>query len=110
MPEHDSQGKEAIMLSPMRLPISFKILAVSCGFEHTLLLNDKYQIYGFGKNNNGQLFPKDKKVKFIAMPTLLDFDQPVSEITASTRGSFFITRSKEVYAQGSNKNLELGLQ
>ncbi|TNV77407.1 hypothetical protein FGO68_gene1617 [Halteria grandinella] len=107
--DYNSALKEEIICNPIEIHLQIRVISVSCGFEHTLFLDDEGKVHGFGKNNHGQLIPNDKKLKAISQPTFINLEKPVQFIAASTRGSFFITKSLQVYVQGSNKNLELGL-
>lgn len=54
--EHITEGssnKELLIVKPISIPFKHKILNISCGFEHTLLLAQDNCVYAFGKNNNG---------------------------------------------------------
>lgn len=50
-----TNGKELISSVPIPITMKEIVTSVSCGFEHTLLLTESHLVYGFGKNNQGQL-------------------------------------------------------
>lgn len=50
-----TNGKELISSVPIHIMLKDKVTAVSCGFEHTLLLTESSCVFGLGRNNQGQL-------------------------------------------------------
>ncbi|CDW87729.1 rcc1 and btb domain-containing protein [Stylonychia lemnae] len=104
-----SKGKEICMSIPRQIQIDNKVQKVSCGFEHTLIMNE-FQIFSFGKNNYGQL-GQSAWVKYQEIPVLVKFDegQKFKEISAGVRSSYVISQDNDVFAFGSNKFYELGL-
>ena len=47
--------KEHIILTPTPVSLPFKIVSISCGFSHTIALDDGGGVWTQGKGTSGQL-------------------------------------------------------
>ena len=92
---------------PVRLPFKLEVLQVSCGFEHSLILGQDHRVYGFGKNQHGQLGLSDL-AKYLAKPSILEVIGDVKYVKAGIMGSYLVTKEGKLYSTGSNKKGEIG--
>jgi alpha-tubulin suppressor-like RCC1 family protein len=83
-----------------------KILAISAGGEHSLILNSRGQVFSFGKNDRGQLGLGDQIDRSI--PTLIDLPDIVA-ISAGGEHSLFLNSQGQVFGCGNGRWGRLGL-
>lgn len=87
-----------------------KILQISLGSNHTLVLEDNGVLWGFGSNKYGQLgigSLDEKKVK----PQILPFwkDKKIKQISCGSWHSMVILENGECYSFGRGEDGQLGL-
>lgn len=82
------------------------ITRLSTGAHHSLILNDKHEIYAFGDNAFGQLGLNDNNNRIV--PTLIP---DMCNITEMSCGALFslVSDDAKIYGFGNNNNKELGL-
>lgn len=111
--------------------IDTKVVDVSCGYQHSLILDSDGTVYGAGKNNKYQL-GKDKKAKdeggeimdkyghfspIGGFNVLADadrekgktFNEPIVQMKAGKQHSLFLSSSGTVYSLGFNLHGQTGL-
>eukprot|EP00094_Tigriopus_californicus_P010528 TCALIF_10156-PA protein Name:"Similar to MYCBP2 E3 ubiquitin-protein ligase MYCBP2 (Homo sapiens)" AED:0.02 eAED:0.04 QI:14/0.77/0.5/1/0.88/0.8/10/0/4914 len=88
------------------LPSRVKIVQISCGLHHTLLLSSNGDVFAFGSNTHGQLgvgdfIPRGKPTKLI-LPT------KIAQVTAGGYHSVLLSTSGEVLTFGLHQKGQLG--
>ena len=74
-----------------------KIIQVSCGFKHVVILSEKNKVYGWGNNSFCQLYsPKKKKANLVK----LNCDKKILQISAGFRSTFLLDDKNEIYFFG----------
>ncbi len=85
------------------MPISEKIVQLSCGMEHCIAKTSLRKVYTWGSNSNGQLgLGHFKRVK---KPKMLDFFKNtivVEQVAASAMGCIVLDSNSRLYWWGSN--------
>lgn len=116
-----SHGNMIYLNRPKKITdLSQKIIQISAGEAHSLALNDKGEVYGWGFNSNGQLgigWCEDSfeagigllKSK-VSKPQLIDTISQVDSIQCGKIFTMFITKEKEIYACGGNDVNQLGIE
>ena len=98
-------GKLSVTLHEVQT--CFKILKVSCGNYHTLLLSNDGQVFSFGSNYHGQLGVGDTRRKVgpqvIPLPNV-----KIVQIAAGANHSVLRSQEGLVYTFGSNRQDQLG--
>ncbi|KAL9652086.1 hypothetical protein ABK040_015887 [Willaertia magna] len=93
---------------------------ISCGYEHTIILNDENQLFGSGCNYDGQLgFEEDNnrivkgftkiKLPIELLNDLLNCKEKIEKLICDFNNSAIITKSGKLFLCGSNANQMLGL-
>jgi len=85
---------------------SLTVKKVVAGDWHTFLLTDDNKLYGFGRNDKGQLGNRDLGT-FVNTPTLIDDD--VYRVFAGVGNSAYIKNNGKVFVCGRNINGQLGI-
>ena len=82
--------------------VNGRIVDVSCGNQHSLLLTDQGQVYAFGRNMDGQLGINSRKES--KLPTLVTAlsDDIVCQIACGGDYSLALCESGTVFAWGNN--------
>ena len=94
--------------SPVKVPTLKEIQLVSCGSEHTLVVNVKGDILGFGNNERGQLgMGKDCEVYFEPKP--IDNFKDIRYICCGVSSSIAKDKQGRVWVFGDNSDGKLGL-
>src|SRR5205807_2135690 len=91
-----------------QLPIAEKVVAVSAGGYHSLILTAQGQLYGCGWNENGQL-GLGTDVANQRTWCQLPIAEKVVAVSAGTYHSLILTAQSQLYGCGSNGNGRLGL-
>ncbi len=101
-----------------------KIVDISCGNFHTMVVSSFGDVYSFGWNTNGQLGLKKaaqgtlgnlrqgtKCQQVFTLPQLIDFEEEMSivRVYCGNRHTFLRTTSNRLLAAGSNSYGQLGL-
>ena len=77
------------------------VINVACGAYHSIVMNDKGEIFTFGSNNFGELGNGGLLMTSNHVPTLVPFEgENVASISSGTFSSFAITDMGIVYAWG----------
>ena len=110
-------------LSPNKIKELPEIIALSCGYFHSLLLDIQGHVWSFGCNFRGQLGLGDFVDRFFPVRLescssrtgtneiyLMDVKNPlqVKSIFAGANSSFFIDIYDEIWAFGTNNTFQLG--
>ncbi|EFC43429.1 predicted protein, partial [Naegleria gruberi] len=97
-------------MEPTRVNIKFNgtIMDIQCGENYNLVLTSKGLVYGWGRNDVGQLGSGDKLDKL--EPTLISYlkNSTVVKIYARFSTSFALTNESFLYAWGNNNQYQLG--
>ena len=77
-----------------------KIIQVSCGFKHVVILTSNNNVYGWGNNSYGQLFSNEiyRKNGIIKMNN--EDKNKIIQISAGFRSSFVLNDNNEIYYFG----------
>jgi alpha-tubulin suppressor-like RCC1 family protein len=100
----DSQNR----LIPGKIEIGCgKVTSISCGYNHSIVLNQKGECWIWGFNAYGQLGLGDTNRR--VRPEKLKFDFSVSQLGGGGLYSMFVDTHGNLYSCGHNGNGELGL-
>ena len=101
------------ILEPKLFPVYTDIIDVACGLEHTLILRQNGTVYGFGKNDNGQL-GIGNYTETISTPTLLNGGYTdITKIFCGDNYSAIIRDSNvnvSLWMFGNNEYGQLGIE
>ena len=86
-----------------------KIIKLFCGYEHCFAISNSGVIYGWGKNERGQLALNDKENRNSPQELGYFKGKHVIDIVSGVEHSFFICENDEIYSCGGNYNGQLGL-
>jgi alpha-tubulin suppressor-like RCC1 family protein len=85
-----------------------RVVNISAGYYHSLVLNDRGQVFGFGYNRYGQLGLGDRQNRLI--PTLISIEG-ISAISAGALSSLLLDSQGELFSFGQpGEHLGLGDQ
>jgi alpha-tubulin suppressor-like RCC1 family protein len=105
----DSVRKESFTLADTSA-VDGKVLSVSAGEIHTILLSSTGKIYGTGGSDSGQLGSQiitySNTFKIVST---MDLNDPTVSISAGRYYSLIKTNSGKVYATGANGSGQLGV-
>ena len=96
---------------------NLKAIKASCGNEHSLILSQDNNVYGFGNNEYGLLGIPDKKIK-IFKPTKINFSDKngneeyshkIKNISCGTLHNLALTDNGNIFSWGSFQGGQLGL-
>lgn len=82
------------------------IIKISTGRQHSLVLNDRGQVFSFGSNHNGQLGLSSSKTAW--NPTLILNISNIIDISAGEYHSLLLNNEGKVWSFGDNSNGQLG--
>jgi len=111
----DPDGPVPLGVVPVALNIHEKIIQLSCGSNHTLVLTEDRKVYAFGETSYGRLgLFVPQGIPRVADPApLIDLevgdDDEVCHVAAGGKSSFAITKNGRMFAWGSNDYGQLGL-
>ena len=77
-----------------------KIIQISCGFKHAIILTNNNNVYGWGNNSYGQLFSKEIKKKSGIIKLNNNTENKIIQISAGFRSSFIMNDNHEIYYFG----------
>ena len=83
-----------------------RIVGISCGGIHTLVLTRDGQVYSFGTNKLGQLGDETKDCRW--QPKKIALEERVTSVSCGKHHSLVLTSSGHVYSWGININGQLG--
>jgi len=86
------------------------VTQVACGYYHSLALTNTGIVYGFGRNDDGQLGLNNNLCK--TWPHIVESlaKENIVEITCGCYHSLFLTDAGSVYGCGRNNHLQLGFE
>lgn len=91
------------------LPKDVKVVKISTGLHHTLLLTSNGDVYSFGSNSHGQLGCHDSlSLVPRGVPTKVMLPDKVAAISAGSYHSAVMTVAGEVLTFGSHSKGQLG--
>eukprot|EP00727_Mastigamoeba_balamuthi_P008199 m51a1_g400 hypothetical protein (534) ;mRNA; r:719405-722338 len=96
--------RSSLVPIPAFPPRGLHVVQVSCGNKFTLAVLESGELYWWGDNQNGTLFPA-----VAVAPTLLQVPRKVSRVFAGLNRIAFTTDGGDLFAWGFNANGELGL-
>jgi alpha-tubulin suppressor-like RCC1 family protein len=85
---------------------SVKVIAISAGRCHSLILDHRGQVFGFGDNENGQLGLGDQANRYL--PVLVLRVNKIVAISAGGFHSLVLNDQGQIYSFGSNSSGQLG--
>eukprot|EP01132_Coremiostelium_polycephalum_P007896 gene7896-9715_t len=94
-----------------KLPLNESSKLISCGFSHSLIVNDKGELYSFGWNGNGQLGIGNKNDQSIPIKVNYFSDvigEKVVQVAAGRAHSGCITESGRLFMWGNSLKGKLG--
>ena len=86
----------------------FKCIDASCGNEHTLVLSQEGEVYGFGLNVDGVLGIENNFDYKISNFTKIHFDEKIKSISCGTVHNLALSQTGKVYSWGSAQGGQLG--
>ena len=109
----DTHFKKANL--PVRLDafdvLAEEIVQVSCGGSHTLFLTSEHDVISCGNNRHGQCGFDPQECMKTAVPFKVAAFDGVSmmQVNAGYEHSLFLSDQGQVFASGSNTNLQVGI-
>eukprot|EP01106_Pelomyxa_sp_JSP_P013865 TRINITY_DN425_c0_g2_i1.p1 TRINITY_DN425_c0_g2~~TRINITY_DN425_c0_g2_i1.p1 ORF type:complete len:349 (+),score=55.43 TRINITY_DN425_c0_g2_i1:176-1222(+) len=91
---------------PQEIPFEYRVVQVSCGWDHTLALTESREVYTWGKGAFGQL-GLGPKTSHTSTPTRVGFPSECSQIACGGLFSMAITKDN-VFSWGLNSTCQLG--
>lgn len=121
---HEADSNELYLTVPKQVKgslVGVKIIQVASGDAHSLALNDKGQVYGWGYTNSGQLGlgitgdnfdQREHSTLQVKEPALLKnlAHMKIKEIYAGSTFSLFLNEKKELLGCGLNDYNQLGIE
>lgn len=114
----DPDGPIVPGVKPILIWDHSKIIQVSCGANHTLMLTEDRQVLTFGRNTFGRLgIDVSEVVSSVLDPTVVEEIRPgnligddtVCFVEAGEASSFAVTERGDLYVWGANEKAQLGL-
>ncbi|CAF0765574.1 unnamed protein product [Rotaria sordida] len=98
---------------PIYLPIEIKeisfvdkIIKISCGLQHTLILDSNGYVYGLGRSDDGRL--GNNLINDIIIPKQIDNLTNIIDIAAGGSVSFVINKYGQIYSFGMGDTCQIG--
>ena len=108
-----SVNKKTFKPQLIAFPQNETLIQISCGLNHTLGLTSKGVLYGWGRNQSGEVgVGRDKGIEILSPTKLSPFSGKsfVKSVYTSRDQSFAITADGRAFSWGSNCNCLLGHQ
>jgi alpha-tubulin suppressor-like RCC1 family protein len=86
-----------------------RIIAISAGYNHSLLLNSRGQVFAFGSNEVGKLGRDNMNKSFIPLLVKTSGLGKIVAISAGSDDSFLLNSQGQVFGFGDNDHGQLGL-
>ncbi|KAL0485795.1 ultraviolet-B receptor UVR8 [Acrasis kona] len=98
------------LYSPMRMKNldQVKIISISCGFRHTVLLSSDQRVYATGDNVFGQICINPIQCSKLSCPTKI-IDYRVKSIFCSSFNTLLVTSGNEIMICGMNEEGQCGV-
>ncbi|KAK3265772.1 hypothetical protein CYMTET_25572 [Cymbomonas tetramitiformis] len=103
-------GNTTNIASPVRVMVNFTVAHIAAGHFHTLFVTSDAEVYGVGRNSEGQLGTGGTNVSHDA-PVMIAVSSSASGVVHAAAGryhSVFVLASGKVYALGHNSAGQLG--
>ena len=86
------------------------VVAISAGFEYSLVVDKSGQVYGWGSNRNGRILPTEEAA--YQKPIHIPIDVEICSVTAGSLSgaSLGLDRYGNVYGWGGSKDFQLATQ
>ena len=101
-----SKNNQLNTIVPEKLPCINNIIQVACGSEHSVCLDNKGQVWGFGYNLCGQL---GNTILSIYSPTLISQLSNIIQVACGFASTYCLDNKGRVWAFGDNQHGQLGL-
>ncbi|XP_023235992.1 X-linked retinitis pigmentosa GTPase regulator-like [Centruroides sculpturatus] len=85
-----------------------KMLSVSCGGNHTIVLTADGTAFSFGDGSSGQL-GLDTDILDTSLPVQINFPYKIARVSCGENHSAFLTVNGQIYTCGNNRHGKLGL-
>ncbi|XP_067130310.1 X-linked retinitis pigmentosa GTPase regulator-like isoform X2 [Centruroides vittatus] len=85
-----------------------KMLSVSCGGNHTIVLTADGTAFSFGDGSSGQL-GLDMDILETSLPVEINFPYKIARVSCGENHSAFLTVNGQIYTCGNNRHGKLGL-
>jgi len=114
IPINDKDKENIKVKNPTNISVlnnGIKAKSVACGNEHTLILDDKNDVYSFGNNEDGVLGIENNKLKsykFVKV-NFGQYNNRIKAISAGTVHSIALTDDGKIFSWGSAQGGQLGL-
>lgn len=114
VPINDKDKEDIKVKNPTNISIlnnGIKAVSVACGNEHTLILDEKNNVYSFGNNEDGVLGIENNKLKsykFVKV-NFGQYNNRIKAISAGTVHSISLTDDGKIFSWGSAQGGQLGL-
>jgi alpha-tubulin suppressor-like RCC1 family protein len=97
------------LIGQIEPPESARVIAISAGSDHSLLLNDQGQVFSFGKGEYGRTGLGDEYDRSIPISIKGLTEEKVVAISAGADHSLFLAAQGQVFSCGFNADGRLGL-
>jgi RCC1 and BTB domain-containing protein len=105
------EPRPVVLTHPSRPGELIKVLSVSAGMEHTLLLSTEYEVFGWGSNGQGQLgVGAQTPASAVLLPIPMPTNKRIVQIACGSFYSAVLTEDGLVYTWGSNSCGQLGMR
>nr|QBK90128.1 MAG: regulator of chromosome condensation protein [Pithovirus LCPAC102] len=95
---------------PTKIAFNHKVKSVSCGNDHTIIIDENDKLWAFGDKNYGQLGLGDIKYDIdIDIPTKIPFNYKVKSVSCGNIYTTIIDENNEIWSFGCNRDGQLGL-
>jgi len=101
-------GQEVIYHTPIRVPLPLLAVSIAVNSESCFALLEDDSIYGWGKNEYGQLGVGDTIDRFIPTEMILPLDMIPVSIKGGHTHTLVLMSDGSVYGCGDSRNKELG--
>ena len=99
---------EQLIMTPTKIRSLVNIKALDCGSYHTLCLDFEGNVFGFGKNDFGQLGIGEQSDSFFIVPQKIDLPV-IKQVSCGDQFSICVSEDGIPYSFGWNITWQLGL-
>jgi alpha-tubulin suppressor-like RCC1 family protein len=105
----DGKGESSSLPVQVDFEDSIKIVQIATGSDFSLAIDDKSQLWAWGKNDYGQMAQGDKgDDQLTPIKISIPNDEKVHLVTAGTRHVLLLTQKGSVYGWGLNASSQIG--
>lgn len=102
----DCETTKLTSLPPTKLNIAVRVVQVTCGLHHSVLLTETGEVYAFGSNQQGQLGLGDFVHR--EKPTKVPVSASIVQVAAGSNHTVLLSVHGQVFTFGSNQKGQLG--